>query len=131
MPLHEIADALINKAIDKVHNAAEYCNRKEQEYRQLRNDETIIMHMQYDNNKSVKFVKAMIQSVIKALLCPYTWVGATAAFMFMLPDGIPDPSYYQPFSLMLWCFSISLWLAMNILNVRGKPEAEKQNIIAE
>ena len=118
MPLHKLADALI----DKVHNAAEYCRQQEAKYRNLQNEETIIMHMQYDNNKSVKFVKDVLNSVAAMLLCPYTWVGATAAFMFSLPDAATADTAYMTFSLMIWCFSLSLWLTMNIFNVRGKPE---------
>jgi len=118
MSLRTIALAIA----DKIKEVADYCTAQEKAYRQLQNEETLLMHMKYDKNKSVKFAKDVAQFVIQILLCPCTWVGATAAFVFTLPNGIPDPSYYQQFSLMIWCFSVSLWLAMNILNVRGKPE---------
>ena len=112
---------IINSFLDKLHEATEYCNQQEMKYRNLREEEEIIMHVKYDKNPSVITVKKVLQSVVAMLLCPYTWVGATAAFMFELPDVATAGNAYMTFSLMIWSFSVSLWLAMNIYNVRGKP----------
>jgi hypothetical protein len=106
--------------VDKLQNLKKYCLERQHHYNQLHQEETLLMHMRYDNKKSVLFAKRVISIAVNTLLCPYTWAGSTAAFIVSLPDTTTAATAFTTFSLMIWCFSMSLWLTMNIYNVRGK-----------
>lgn len=115
---------IINSFLDKLHKAAEYCRDQEFKYRNMQAEETKLMHINYDNDKTVVVIKRIVSHVVQIMLCPYTWIGATAGLLFALPIGNTPDSTYTTFVVMIWCFAISLWLTMNIYNVRGKKQEQ-------